>query len=230
MTSKTPPKVTNPKASEAPAKLAKARKPAGRQSEKADPDDPVPLLPTGEGTDLIPVDTLIRYNTFVDHYLQTLDCAAAAKEAGWEGRNEAAQRALGGNLLRNPYIRTRIEKQYRSIIAKTDATPERVWEEISYIAFLDPAVFYDEDGEVKPWDQIPEAARRAITGMKVKTGTIGEDGEFTEREVKYAGKQAALDMLVRLHRMADNDKMVLVSGDEFVKAMEEGRQRAASRQ
>ena len=36
-------------------------------------------------------------------------------------------------------------------------------------------------------------------------------------------------MLVRLHRMTDNDKYVLVGGEEFLQAMEEGRARASNR-
>lgn len=211
-------------AKKATKKAAKTAKVSTRPP--APPEDDL-QLPTGEGADLIPVSLLVRYNLFVTHYLDTLDCAAAAKVAGWEGKNHAAQKAMGGQLLRNPYIRTAIERQYRAIIAKTGATVERIWEEISYQAFLDPAVFYDERGDVRPMSEIPEAARRAITGMKVKEGTIGEDGSFVERELKFASKDAGLDKLMRLHRMVDNDKMVLVGGEEFVQAMEEGRQRAA---
>ena len=191
------------------------------------PDEP--LLPTGIGDDLIPVSILVRYNTFVSHYLETLDCAEAAKVAGWVGKNTAAQKSFGRHLLNNPYVRTMIDQQYRAIIAKTKATTERVWEEISNIAFLDPVEAYDESGNVKPLSEIPEHVRRAITSRKRTVKTFGEDGESVEEEIKFAGKDAALNKLMQLHRMADNDKMVIVSGDDFLKAMEEGRERAASR-
>lgn len=204
---------------------AKARKTRGKA--KPVPDPKGPALPTGVGTDLIPLSMLLRYNTFVEVYMQDLDGPAAAAAAGWEcGGNKKKQAGHAAALLRNPYVRTRIEQQYRSIMAKTGATVERVWEEISYIAFLDPSVFYDDAGNVKPMSELPEGARRALTGMKVKEGSIGEDGHFVERELKYAGKDAAIEKLIRLHRMADNDKMVLINGDEFLAAMEEGRQRA----
>ena len=171
----------------------------------------------------------MRYNTFVEAYLQTLDCAAAAKTAGWVGKNEASQKAIGGQLLRNPYIRTRIERQYQSIIVKTGATVERVWEELTHIAFLDPAEAFDESGNPKAIPEIPEHVRRCITGRKKVVKQFGEDGSSEEEELKFAGKQAALDMLVRLHRMTDNDKYVLVGGEEFLQAMEEGRARASNR-
>lgn len=186
-------------------------------------------LPTGIGDDLIPVALLLRYNTFVTQYLETLDAPAAAKAAGWVGTSRAQQNGYASALLRNPYVRTMIDRQYRAIIAKTGATTERVWEEISHIAFLDPGEAYNDDGTPKPMEQIPEHVRRAITGRKRKVMTFGEDGEAVEEEIKFAGKDAALSKLMALHRMTDNDKYVVVSGDEFLQAMEEGRQRAASR-
>lgn len=205
------------------------KKPKPKVSVRPTPDPAEPRLPTGLGGDMIPGSILIRYNQFVEHYLEHFDCAEAAKVAGWVGKNEAAQKSLGGSLLRVPYVATRIEQQYRAILAKTGATVERIWEEISYAAFLDPSVFYDENGDVKPMSEIPEAARRAITGMKVKEGSIGEDGHFTERELKFAGKDAALSKMMQLHRMTDNDKYVLVGGEEFLAKLQEGRDRAAGR-
>lgn len=210
MTQKQPPK--------APAKKKAAKKAVTVRPPAPDPEEP--HLPTGIGDDLIPVSMLVRYTTFVEHYLQTLDCAAAAKEAGWIGKNAAAQRSLGGRLLHNPQVRTMIERQYRAIMAKTGATVERVWEEISYVAFCDPADAYDDKGRVKLPSEMPEHVRRALTKYK--------EGEFGV-EVAFGGKDAALDKLMRMHKMADNDKMVLVNGDEFVRAMEEGRQRAERR-
>ena len=209
-----------------PAKKAARRV---RKSVKPTPDPAEPLLPTGIGDDLIPGSMLIRYEQFVESYLETLDCADAAKVAGWVGKNRAAQKSLGGALLRNPYIATRIQQQYRSIIAKTGANPERVWEEIAYTAFCDPRQAYDEDGNPLPMPKIPEAVARAITGRKKVVKTFGEDGESVEEELKFGGKDAALDKLIRLHRMADNDKYVVVTGEEFVQAMEEGRKRVGSR-
>lgn len=215
------------------AKERPAKKSAGRKRKLGIPRDEkgpeLPPLPTGEGGDLIPLSMLLRYNTFVEVYMQDLDGPAAAAAAGWDCKgNKKAQAAHARWLLANPYIRTRIEQQYRAIMAKTDATVERVWEEISYIAFLDPADVFNDDGTPRALEDMPERARRAITGRKRKV-TTGEEFETVEEEVKFAGKDAALEKLMRLHRMTDNDKMVLVNGEEFLRAMEEGRERAAGR-
>lgn len=206
------------------------RKPAKRKPvasvKAAPPDDPVIEGPLG---DFIPVTMLVKYSDFVRLYLETGDSIGSAKKAMLMPDDIAPQsaRATVRGILHNPHVVEMLTTQYKAILAKTGATVERVWEEIAYAAFLDPAVFYDGEGNVKPMTEIPEAARRAITGMKVKTGTIGEDGEFTERELKHGGKDAALEKLMRLHRMVDQDKLVVVDGDEWMRKINEGQKRAA---
>lgn len=207
-----------------PAKKTPRRKPPATTVD-AGHDDFKVESPLG---DFVPLDMMVKYQRFAEHYITTGDGVGAvvAAELGEEANVQSNRQKLRW-LLSNPYVRKVLTDHYRAVIAKTGATVERVWEEITYQAFLDPAVFYDADGNVRPMHEIPEAARRALTGMKVKTGTIGEDGEFTERELKYANKDAALDKLMRLHRMVDNDKTFVIDGAEWMKAIEEGRQRAA---
>lgn len=194
----------------------------------APPDDPVIEGPLG---DFVPVSMLVKYADFVREYLDSGDSIGSAKKVKLIPEDASAQsaRATVRGILHQPNVVKMLQDQYRSIVAKTGATTERVWEEITRIAFLDPAVFYDENGDVKPMDQIPEEARRALTGMKVKTGTLGEDGDFVERELKYAGKHSALEQLIRLHRMVDQDKLVIVDGDEWMRRVREGRDRAQAR-
>lgn len=213
----------------------KAAEPVVAEPEPEEDLEPLPVLefefevPGGTVSGpIVPLDKMIQYQKFVGEYLQTLDGAEAAKAAGL-GTTRAQQQGHASALLRNPVVRTMIERQYRAIMVKTSASVERVWEEIAYAAFLDPGVLYNEDGEALPMAEIPEYARRALTEYKVKEGTIGEDGAFIERTLKFGSKDRAIEKLMRLHRMVDNDKMVLVNGDEFLAAMEEGRQRAASR-
>lgn len=217
------PKRANKEAGKIPIRKRRPKVPETRQA----PEDDLPIeSPIG---DFVPVTLLLKYTAFVEHYLTTGDGVGAvrASKIAEEGASEQRCRILLRHTLNVPNVRQMMTDQYRSILAKTGATVERVWEEISYQAFLDPAVFYDAMGEVLPIGEMPENARRALTGMKVKTGTIGEDGDFTERELKYANKQGALEQLMRLHRMVDNDKVVIVDGDEWMRALQEGHDRAA---
>ena len=123
------------------------------------------------------------------------------------------------------YTRNPVEGLFADLEQKVPVTREMY----GNIAFLDPAEAFDESGNPKAIPEIPEHVRRCITGRKKVVKQFGEDGSSEEEELKFAGKQAALDMLVRLHRMTDNDKYVLVGGEEFLQAMEEGRARASNR-
>lgn len=218
-------KKATPTPAKKPAKKAATKRPKVPRTRQAPKDDPEVESPIG---DFLPVTLLLKYSSFTEHYLTTGDGVGAVRvsKIADEGASEQQCRQLLRHTLGNVHVRQMVTDQYRSILAKTGATVDRVWEEITYAAFLDPAVFYDENGDVLAMNQIPEKARRAITGMKVKTGTMGEDGDFTERELKYDNKAGALEKLMRLHRMVDNDKLVIVDGDEWMKAIQDGHNRA----
>lgn len=186
-------------------------------------------LPTGEGEDFIPGMMLVKYVKFVAEWLETGDVRKAVHAAGFNPISDKHADTLGGLLLQNPWVRTQIRDQYQAILAKTGATVERVWQEISRIAFCDPGLAFDAHGEPLPMPKIPEDVRRAISGHKTVRKTFGEDGESEEKELKFAGKDAAIEKLIRLHRMVDQDKLVIISGADFEQRMEEGRQRAAQR-
>ena len=209
------------------------KKPAKAPNAKAKlrPDDTDEIyLPDGTAHDgiegLIPVAFLIKYDAFVAEYLMSGDAPAAAKTAGFVGRNDQSQKAIASRLLQIPHVRTLIHQQAKATMAKSRITVERVYEEVAYTAFLDPGAAYSETGEPLPIGEMPEEVRRALTGYKVTEKTFGEDGSSIEREVKFGGKADALDKLMKLLRMVDNDKLVIVDGEEFQRAMEEGRERA----
>ena len=218
------PKLPAKKARNAPAKKA--------PTAKLRPDETDTLyLPDGtDGPDgfasLIPAAFLLKYDTFVSEYLTSGDAPAAAKIAGFVGKNDQSQKAIGGALLRNVYVATLIHERARSLMAKHRITAERVWEEIAHTAFLDPGEAYNEDGSPKKVPDMPEHVRRAIVGYKEVEKTFGEDGHSLEREIKFNGKDAAIDKLMKLLRMVDQDKLVIVDGQDFLNAMEEGRERA----
>ena len=219
-----PPKLPAKKARNAPAKKA--------PTAKLRPDETDDIyLPDGTGgadgiAPLIPAAFLLKYDTFVGEYLQTGDAPAAAKVAGFVGKNDQSQKAIASQLLRNVYVQTLVQERARSLMARHRITADRIWEEIAHAAFLDPGLAYNEDGSPKKVPDMPEHVRRAITGYKEVEKTFGEDGSSLEREIKFGGKDAAIDKLMKLMRMVDSDKLVIIDGQDFLTAMEEGRERA----
>lgn len=212
-----------------PAKTAgKAAKPRRRTPAPAELAAAIPLPESANGG-FVPVDMLLKYQAFAAHYVLTGNATQATREAGFEAPTEDARRTLAHRLTIHPDVIPFIQKQVRAMQAKIEATTERVWEELSYLAFLDPAEVLNEDGTMKPLDQIPERARRAIAKSKVKVSTFGEDSESVEREVSFASKENALERLMRLLGMLKDTTVTVVTTEDFMRAIEEGRERARRR-
>lgn len=219
----------------APKPTTKKPAPKKRTGIKPAPDEihHFPDNSTGPlGANWIPTATLVKMHNFVMHYLETGDSVGSVVKAGFceEADNVQRKRGMVNGLLQNDYVKRLLTSQFEAIVAKTGATVERIWQEYARIAFVDIGKAYDEDNNPLPFSKMPEEVRRAITGYKVVVKTFGEDGESVEKELKFSGKTEALGQLARLHRMLDNDKLVIMDGAEFQQAMQEGRERAARRQ
>lgn len=185
-------------------------------------------LPTTARGDFVPINTMIQYQQFVSGVLATGNATQAARDAGFSAPNDNAMRQQASRLMQNPHVRDMLTEQYTALLAKLKATPERIWQEIVHMAFLDPAAFYNEDGTVKTMHQIPEEARRALTGYDIEEKTFGEMTIVT-RKVRYNSKVDGIERLLKLHGMLNDDKLVVLNGDEFMQALEAGRARAAQK-
>ena len=185
-------------------------------------------LPTTARGDFVPINTMIQYQQFVSGVRATGTSTQAARDAGFSAPNDNAMRQLASRLMQNPHVRDMLTEQYTALLAKLKATPERIWQEIVHMAFLDPAAFYNEDGTVKTMHQIPEEARRALTGYDIEEKTFGEMTIVT-RKVRYNSKVDGIKRLLKLHGMLNDDKLVVLNGDEFMQALEAGRARAAQK-
>lgn len=185
-------------------------------------------LPVTARGDFVPINTMIQYQQFVSGVLATGNATQAARDAGFSAPNDNAMRQLASRLMQNPHVRDMLTEQYTALLAKLKATPERIWQEIVHMAFLDPAAFYNEDGTVKTMHQIPEEARRALTGYDIEEKTFGEMTIVT-RKVRYNSKVDGIERLLKLHGMLNDDKLVVLNGDEFMQALEAGRARAAQK-
>lgn len=183
-------------------------------------------LPVTARGDFVPINTMIQYQQFVSGVLATGNATQAARDAGFTAPNDNAMTQLAHRLMRNPHIRDMLTEQYTALLAKLKATPERIWQEIVHMAFLDPAAFYNEDGTVKTMHEIPEEARRALTGYDIEEKTFGEMTIVT-RKVRYNAKTDGLERLMKLHGMLSDDKLVVLDGEEFMRALEAGRARAS---
>lgn len=173
--------------------------------------------------EFIPTPVLIRMQAFVGHYLSSLNAAEAARLAGYA--EKGADRA-GRRLLAHPTVRQMMKEQHRSLLAKLNVTQERVWAEIAGIAFLDPLDLFTETGELRSMAEVPENIRRAISGFKITHKVFGDDGEVTEKEIKFVSKDAALEKLARLTGLFKEEK---VTATDIASAIVDGLARARQR-
>jgi len=105
--------------------------------------------------------------------------------------------------------RLRVDAAIRDLagreMKKIDVTAERTMQEIACIAFLDPCDYINDDGSMKLIHEIPEEARRAISGLDISEIWEGPRGEREVvghmKKIGITSKTKALELLVRIQGM-----------------------------
>ena len=128
---------------------------------------------------------------FIEEYTQGTRLSTALSRAGIESTNAISTLA---KLKRNPAFAKAFETQQQNVDAEKQLTGERVLEELAAIGFADIADYYDEQGNMRPLDEIPPRARRAIVGLKIRSLGTGEN-QREVMEYELADKLTALDKL-----------------------------------
>jgi phage terminase small subunit len=125
-----------------------------------------------------------RQSRFVEEFCKDLsDAAAAAVRAGYavKGAKEAAYR-----LRALPNVAAAIEQRLGIITARNDLDVDSVVDELKRVAFSDIGDILDMTGEVpklKAAKDIPLAARRAISSVKVRRVLDGKGKQAREVEI-----------------------------------------------
>ena len=155
---------------------------------------------------------------FAREYMIDMNATQAAIRAGYAERTAYSQ---GQRLLKNVEVSAFIAKLAKKAGEKVELTAERVLQEIMAIAFFDPAQLFNERGDPLPITEIPEAARRAISGIDMAIVGKDEDSE-TVRKIRLSPKQGSLELLCRHlglwketheHDVQHTFRMVLQPGD-----------------
>lgn len=141
-----------------------------------------------------------KQKMFCQEYLVDLNAAQAAIRAGYSSKTRPER------IKAKPEVKSYIEKQMEKRARRTGINADRVVEELARIAFVKPAEVVDlRTGRVK--EDVSQENMAAINQVKVKE-TNGEDWDSIEREVKFADKLKALELLGK-HCGLWNDKAEL---------------------
>ncbi len=131
-----------------------------------------------------------KQEMFVQEYLIDLNATQAAIRAGY---STATAKDIGCENLAKPNIRARIDEALAERSKRTGVNQDRVIRELARIAFVNAEnVINPNEATVKA--DASEDDTAAIASVKVKT-VSGDEFDSTEREIKFADKLKALELL-----------------------------------
>ena len=113
-----------------------------------------------------------RQKRFCAEYVIDLNATQAAIRSGY---SKKTARAIGQRLLTHVYINKEISRLKSKVSDKLDISAEKVLSELYKSAFFDIAEIFDANGNLLPIKEMPEYARRAIAGIKVRKIQSGKD-------------------------------------------------------
>jgi len=132
-----------------------------------------------------------------------LSLVEAARMAGYKYPSQAVK-----NLMAKPVIQAMVSKVKNSIAERMEFNGMIIESQLMEIVLFDPAsIFTDETGaiEFKRLEDIPEATRRCINGIKITQKTF-ESGTITEMEIKWPDKLAAIKLGMLRAGLLEPDK------------------------
>ncbi len=133
-----------------------------------------------------------KQKRFCEEYLIDLNATQAAIRAGYSPDSAAS---IGSENLKKPNIRARVDKAMVEQSRRTGVSADRIVRELAKIAFINASDAVDLNGAV-----IREDAGRddtaAIASVRVKSIPTS-DGMGVEREIRFADKTKALELLGR---------------------------------
>ena len=140
-----------------------------------------------------------KQQCFIDEYLIDLNATQAAIRAGYSPHSA---KDIAAENLSKPHIRACIDAAMAQRSKRTGVNQDRIIRELARVAFLNaPNVVNTKDATVL--ENASEDDTAAIASVKVKQ-TFG-DFESIEREIKFADKLKAIELLGRhLGMFTDN--------------------------
>jgi phage terminase small subunit len=147
----------------------------------------------------------LRHERFLAEYAKDLNASAAMRRAGY---SPATVRSNQAELVRRPEIARRItaiRQRYQARLDRT-VTKASILEAIGRIALSDPRRLFDEDGKLKPINELDDETAAAVASFK--TGKYGTD-------VRLWDKPKALELAARhlglLEQQAGSGVTVIVN-------------------
>lgn len=141
-----------------------------------------------------------------EYVISGCDVAEAAKRAGYEVTDEKDYAVVGQNVLKADGVQTLIKDISTRLEKRYELTTDKIAREMAQLAFFDIADILYPNGTLKPLNEIPVDARRAIVSIEVEQN-FDKDGKPKGKlkKVKLASKEKNLEMLARIKGMFNDN-------------------------
>lgn len=158
-----------------------------------------------------------KQERFIQEYLIDLNATQAAIRAGYSAKTANEQ---GSRLLANVKVHTRMQERMAEISRRTGVNQERIVRELARIAFVNPTELVNmNDATILP--NASEDDTAAIASVKVKE--VSGDFESIEREIRFADKLKALELLGKRFGMwIDKQQVDVTSAVQIVDDIPKG--------
>lgn len=146
-----------------------------------------------------------REKTFIEEYMIDLNGSAAARRAGYEP--PASSQAW--YLLQKREIRDEIDRRIAEKRAQSKLTHAQIEGMLLDLATVEPLDIWDELGNIRPLQDIPPHARRAIKSIKRVEKEHFITGQMEVKlEIELWDKKGAIELLGK-HKKMFTDKLEL---------------------
>lgn len=177
-----------------------------------------------------PTKLLEKERRFCLEYMQDpTNQSKAAIKAGYSAKTAYAQ---ASRLLKKVKIREEINRLREKLEDKAILTVDRILQEISRVALIDPATMFNKDtGELLPLSEMPEDTRRAVASLEVDDLYEFDDEDGKKKRVgnlhkiKLWDKVKGLELAGRHFKMF-TDKLEIDDSVQLAERLQGARERS----
>ncbi len=147
-----------------------------------------------------------KQEKFCREYVANNGNATKAAEAA--GHSKKTAKSIGSENLTKPDVKARLKELTAKSVSRSEATAERVVQELTILALSDIADFVEiVDGQavkIRSFSDLPKGATRAIKKIRTKQQSLPGSAIIESTiELEFWSKTEALDMLARKHGLFD---------------------------
>jgi phage terminase small subunit len=134
-------------------------------------------------------------------FMVDLNGQEAAIRAGYEPENA---KVIASQTFAKPYVKAYLRELKNQTAKVLQISREKVLTTLSAMAFFDPANFYDENGNLKPIQDLDNETAKALTSFEVYSENENIEGSELKlitsmtSKIRLCDRRAALDMISKI--------------------------------